>query len=329
MPPVGHVPLEIYMIGEADGAAQLCTLIAENDLMTALCSRPGSHHATGASTYDQHLLFLLRCGRQGQTALIAYLGIQGAQEPVLCEQAVVAFVAAETAVAVGIASCSQLVGHLRLTDQAAAHENQVSAIIFDYILHHVRLVDTGHGGDWDIHHGLNLGGKVHIAALFHEHAGGHSCGGVGMEDAAGGNLNHVHIRCQHLSNLLALVDVVAALDDLVAGHAHVDGEVFTYLLPDLFQAHNREPAAVLQGAAELVGALVGARGEELVNQPAVACMELNHIKTCILEGERGIAEVLRNLLHIRKGHRANGDTAGLDIVNGAHGLVAEVVLGNT
>ena len=81
-----------------------------------------------------------------------------------------------------------------------------------------------------------------------------------MEDAAGGNLNHVYIRCQHLSNLLALVDVVAALDDLIAGHAHVDGEVFAHLFPDFLQAHDREAAAVLQRAAELVGALVGAGG---------------------------------------------------------------------
>ena len=103
--------------------------------MTALCSRPGSHHATRASAYDQHLLLLLRCGRQRHPALEAHLGIQGAQEPVLCEQAVVALVAAEAAVAVGIASGSQLVGHFRLADQTTAHENQVGAIIFDYILH--------------------------------------------------------------------------------------------------------------------------------------------------------------------------------------------------
>lgn len=150
-----------------------------------------------------------------------------------------------------------------------------------------------------------------------------------MENAAGGNLNHIHIGSQHLRNLLALVDVIAALNDLVAGHAHVDGEVFTYLLPDLFEAHNREPAPVLQGAAEFVGTLVGAGGEKLMNQPAVTRMELHHVKTGILEGQGSVAEVLGHFLHILNGHSANGNAAGLYIVNGPHGLVAKVVLGDT
>lgn len=40
VPPIGHIPLKINMVGKANGTAQFCTLIAEDHVMATFCSRP-------------------------------------------------------------------------------------------------------------------------------------------------------------------------------------------------------------------------------------------------------------------------------------------------
>ena len=194
-----------------------------------------------------------------------------------------ALIASETAVAVVKTAGGQLVGHFRFADQAAAHENQIRFAVGNGLFHHVRFVDACYGGDGNVHHRLDGGGKVHVAALLHKYAGRHSGSGVGMENTAGGHLDHIHIGGQHLGDLLALVNVVAALNNFVAGHTHVDGEVLAHLFPNVFQTHNGETAAILQASAVFVRPMVRSGGQELVDEPAVACMELHHIKAGVFK----------------------------------------------
>jgi hypothetical protein len=54
---------------------------------------------------------------------------------------------------------------------------------------------------------------------------------------------------------------------------------------------DREARTVLEGAAILVGALVGARGEELVNEIAVCAMNLDAISTGFNGGSSSMPEV--------------------------------------
>ena len=58
-------------------------------------------------------------------------------------------------------------------------------------------------------------------------------------------------------------------------------------------------------------------------------MKLHHVKASVFQGQSGVAEVLGDLLHVCNGHGTDGNTTGLYIVDGTHGLVAKVVLRDT
>ncbi len=84
-----------------------------------------------------------------------------------------------------------------------------------------------------------------------------------------------------LADADALVNVDAALLKLGAGDADLDEQTLAHLGPDGVQNLDQIPAAVVGGAAVLVGALVGQGGEELGQGAGVAAVDQNGVKAAL------------------------------------------------
>ena len=97
-------------------------------------------------------------------------------------------------------------------------------------------------------------------------------------DAAGRRVDPVHAELLQLRGEDArLLDVPAALDPVGPGHPNAHGHVGGNRGAHRLEDGEREAQAVLEGAAILVGAAVGDRREELVQQIAVRVVDLERI----------------------------------------------------
>ncbi len=175
--------------------------------------------------------------------------------------------------------------------------------------------------------------QIQVAAVLVKHG----AEGLGVHMVlidAGGDVDQVHMVLDQLGELDAVLQGHATLDALGTGHPVLDQEVITADLLDLVAHHDGEPGPVGHAAAELVGAVVEPGGDELVQQPAVAAVEVHHLEAqglahpgrlCPLGG--GLLHHLhRHLLHLDsvlpdKGGGANGVLMardGVRVVHGAH-----------
>ena len=92
------------------------------------------------------------------------------------------------------------------------------------------------------------------------------------------NLDDIHILLRLLQELDALFHGVAALG-LLCGKLNLNEHIVARNLLDLLQHQQREPAAVLKAAAELVGAEIGERRQQLTGHlGAVAHMDGHGVK---------------------------------------------------
>ena len=129
----------------------------------------------------------------------------------------------------------------------------------------------------------------------------------GMGDAEGllvgacRNVDYVNQILHCLGDAHALVQVVAALDELVAAHAEFDGEPRADGVPDGGQHLAGEAHAVLKRAAVLVRAVVEQRREELVDEPAVPAVDHDHLEPGAFGEGGGAAEGLRDLVDLLNG----------------------------
>ena len=167
---------------------------------------------------------------------------------------------------------------------------------------------------------------------------------------AGGNMNDIHQIFHRPGDTHALVQVIAALHELIAAHADLDGEP----RPDGF-SHRREDFSgkahpVLKTATVLVRAVVEQRGEELVDEPAVAGVDHEHLEARAFRQGGGVSvggddlvdELLRELfyrgavrpcagrrpplghllLFVAVGEIRPGELAGVGQLEGGDGAVA-------
>ena len=122
----------------------------------------------------------------------------------------------------------------------------------------------------------------------------------------GANLNDVHIGLGQLQKLQSLFHRVAPLG-LLGGELDLHQHIVAGGLLDLLQHHQGEAAAVLEAAAELVGALVGQGGEQLAGQLGpVAHVQGHRVKAqTLIEG--GLLTVALGDLHqVLGGHLIPG-----------------------
>ncbi len=92
-------------------------------------------------------------------------------------------------------------------------------------------------------------------------------------------------QIQHFAHLQV---VVAAFTELHAGHADADGHLVADAGADALQRFDGEADAVLRLAAPLVGAAVGDRREEAVNQRFMRAVNLDAIGAAVQRGFGGI-----------------------------------------
>ncbi len=91
------------------------------------------------------------------------------------------------------------------------------------------------------------------------------------------NVNQIRQILHRLRDLHALVQVIAAFKHLRTAHPELDGESGTYRPPDRLKHLSCQPHPVLQTPAVLVRPMIEIRGQELVDQPAVAAVNHDHL----------------------------------------------------
>src|SRR5258708_19145787 len=89
---------------------------------------------------------------------------------------------------------------------------------------------------------------------------------------------------------------------LVAAHPDPDHEILADHTPDFLEALRAEAHPVLEAASVAVGALVGARRPELVDQMLVRSRDLGPVQAGLLATPRGLAEVTHNALDVLEFH---------------------------
>ena len=98
-------------------------------------------------------------------------------------------------------------------------------------------------------------------------------------------------------------------------------EVLAAVLADAVDDHEQQAGPVLQAAAEAVGAVVGQRGEELVDEPAVAGVDHGHLETAGLGLLGGAAKGVHHGLDHLLGHEEHLALAVDRLIGG--GLVGQ------
>ena len=305
--------LELHILGELQGAAQVILLLEQGDLMAPVEGGDGGLHAGGAAADDGHPLdpgggggeHLLPAG------LVAHQGVDGAAEQVLIAVGVVAAHALDAGYHVVGPAVDGLFDGLRVGDQLAGHGEEVALALGDGVLGGLQALQAAHCGDRlvdfaRLFEGL---GQPQVGMIAHVLAG-MGPGHVLLGDHAAGGLDDVAVILEDGGDADALLQVDAALGKLGGGHAHLKGHAAPGGLPAGVQNLHQIAAAVLGGAAILVGAAVGQGREELGHGDGVAEVEEQAVKAAHLQVGAHLSGGLLIALHFLHGDLL-GDRGGL------------------
>ena len=102
-------------------------------------------------------------------------------------------------------------------------------------------------------------------------------------------MDQIHIFLYRLGNPYALLQIIAAVKQLRAAHAELDGEHGAYRFPDSFKDTDGKSHSVLEGASVFVCSVVEIRGDKLVQKPGMAAVNHNHLKTGPFGQRRGFS----------------------------------------
>ena len=125
-----------------------------------------------------------------------------------------------------------------------------------------------------------------------------------------------------------VVDVHAAVALVAAVDAAEDGHVAAGLPADVLDYEPGQAHAVLEAAAELVGTLVGAGGDEGADEVAVGAVDLDHVDAGQLSAAGGVAIALDELVDFLSGHGLGDLAAGAggDGGGGLQGVAGELAV---
>ena len=118
---------------------------------------------------------------------------------------------------------------------------------------------------------FDLCSEVNVAAVLCEHGG--MCIAKSPLVCAGRNMNDIYIGLDLLSDRDAVFNVISFRYKLGAAHTELKREEGTDCLSHSLQDLHCEAAAVLDGSAILIRAMVEHRGEELVDEPAMSSVD--------------------------------------------------------
>ena len=159
---------------------------------------------------------------------------------------------------------------------------------------------AGHIGVFEVL--FDLLSQIQVVALFVENARNHETLGLGEIEVTGGDVDDVGLAVHQLGELHSLFQGKAAVHVLGAAHADLDDVVRPTVLAHPVNNHQQQAAAVFDAAPEAVRTVVGGRGEELVDQPAVAGVDHGHVKAADLRLLSSPAKGLHHCLNHLLGH---------------------------
>ena len=315
---LGQVILKGDLLREHQLAAKTIRFFKNRHVMSPLGRNDRRLHAGGAAADNTNLLGCSGFGNQIlQLILPAHGGVHGAGKRAGIRlgvlQTVEALDAGNDLVLLAVAG---LFRHLGIGDGAAGHSNEVRAAGGQRFLHelgilegaqrqnrlrHAQLFDAAGkpgilGGlveDGRVHNGLSAG-NGHVAR-----------GDVGDVDAVAGHPQELGNVLRH--ELLVRIGIAHRVRQLAAGDTILNEDLLSHPLPDGVQNHHGEPAAVLEGAAELIGTLVEQRAHKPVDHQAMAAVNENGVKADLNRSFRHIGVILGDGLHSLPGqHRTLG-----------------------
>lgn len=160
---------------------------------------------------------------------------------------------------------------------------------------------------------LDFRSEIHVAAVFPEH------GRMRHTKAAligsRGNMEQIHAVLQLPGNGNAVIQRIAALEQLGTAHAEFYGKGGTHGSTHGLKHAPGKTTAILQRTAVLIPAMIEPRRKELIDQPAVPAMNHEHFKPGAF-GKPGNAAVgFHNLVDHSDGklayfHAVRPDTGG-------------------
>ena len=139
-------------------------------------------------------------------------------------------------------------------------------------------------------------------------------------------MNDIDIRRDHTAEFDQVLSAVSTGHMLVAADPALQQKIFSAGLADGPQDHEGETGPVLQTAPERVGAVIGAGGEELMKQPAMAQVEDHAIKAGPLHLSGGIGKFRADLCDVSLVHRPDNDTVRAGVRGGAQNIQSAVRL---
>jgi len=162
---------------------------------------------------------------------------------------------------------------------------------------------------------LDLPGQEHVAPVLAEH--GRMRDGKAVLVRAGRDMDEIDQILQRLRNAAALVQTIAALKELRAAHAQLDGKARADAVAHGLQDLAHKADAVLETSAVLVRAMVKIRRKELVEQPSVSGVHHDHAEAAELGKLRRFAVAIDDIGQLLPRERAHGDAVGALAVAGA------------
>ena len=274
----------------AQNAPQPGSLLAENDPVAPQAEGQSSLHAANAAPRHQHGLLLPGRYVKHAIQLVADLRIGGAVENAPQGAVRKAGKAAHAAVDVVLPPGLGFQGQVRVCQALPPQLHDVGPAGGDQFFHHPYVGEGPYGCHGGLHMLLHLGGVEGIAPVLQEHGGvgAHACGVVFM--VAGGDVQQIHLPIQGLGDGDALIHVIAPRHPLGPGETDLYGHGIAHALAHRFDHRQGEAHPVFQAAAPLVPPRVFPGAHELVEAPAVAPVEGDHLEAHLPGVSRRIGE---------------------------------------
>ena len=214
------------------------------------------------------------------------------------------------------------VGHVAL-----GHGHDVRLAGGDDLLRLLQGGDVAHHAHGNVQALLGLGGKGHVELAALE-IGGDGVGAGQGEHVAPGHMHDVHILLGGLHEVQGLGQLQPAGGVLGGGHPQLDHHVGTHGLPHRLEHLQGVAAAVLRGAAVLIGAHVGVGGQPLGQEVVVGAVEHDHPEARLLAAHGTVYEAVPQIVHVRAVHGAQVvQLRGHRPLGGHHGGWAAVGVG--